>query len=92
MAQTCRFLAVLVKGRLMFQGDVEELVSRADRRIWTVGDHPRSRTLTGQDRGLPPRRRGTRYRILAATSPDPSAQPSEPTLEDGYLALMEAGR
>ncbi|MEV6863198.1 ABC transporter ATP-binding protein [Streptosporangium subroseum] len=91
VAQTCRFLAVLAKGRLVFQGDVEELVSRADRQMWTVttsGPAPSRGRIVGSR----PDCAGTRYRILAATSPDPSAQPSEPTLEDGYLALMEAGR
>jgi hypothetical protein len=28
-----------------------------------------------------------RYRVVAPAAPDPRAQPAEPGLEDGYLAL-----
>lgn len=37
-----------------------------------------------------PRGAGMRYRILTPTRPGPQAQPVEPTLEDGYLALTAA--
>ncbi|ACZ84166.1 ABC transporter ATP-binding protein [Streptosporangium roseum] len=91
VAQTCRSLAVLDKGRLVFQGDVGELVSRADRRVWTLttsGPAPSE----GRIVAALPEGAGTRYRIIAPTAPGPSAQPAEPTLEDSYLALMEPGR
>jgi hypothetical protein len=32
---------------------------------------------------------GMRYRVVASAPPDPRARPAEPTLEDGYLALMD---
>ncbi|MET8337354.1 ABC transporter ATP-binding protein [Streptosporangium canum] len=91
VAQTCRSLAVLDKGRLVFRGDVGELVSRADRRVWTLttsGPAPSE----GRIVAALPEGAGTRYRVIAPTAPAPSAQPAEPTLEDGYLALMEPGR
>lgn len=91
VAQTCRSLAVLDKGRLVFRGDVGELVSRADRRVWTLttsGPAPSE----GRIVAALPEGAGTRYRVIAPTAPGPSAQPAEPTLEDGYLALMEPGR
>ncbi|MEV4243963.1 ABC transporter ATP-binding protein [Streptosporangium canum] len=91
VAQTCRSLAVLAKGRLVFRGEVGELVSRADRRVWTLttsGPAPsQGRIVAALPEGA-----GTRYRVIAPTAPGPSAQPAEPTLEDGYLALMEPGR
>ncbi|MER5319663.1 ABC transporter ATP-binding protein [Streptosporangium roseum] len=91
VAQTCRSLAVLDKGCLVFRGDVGELVSRADRRVWTLttsGPAPSE----GRIVAALPEGAGTRYRVIAPTAPGPSAQPAEPTLEDGYLALMEPGR
>ncbi|MFD8560849.1 ABC transporter ATP-binding protein [Streptosporangium canum] len=91
VAQTCRSLAVLAKGRLVFRGEVGELVSRAERRVWTLttsGPAPsQGRIVAALPEGA-----GTRYRVIAPTAPGPSAQPAEPTLEDGYLALMEPGR
>ncbi|MFI7056646.1 ABC transporter ATP-binding protein [Streptosporangium canum] len=91
VAQTCRSLAVLAKGRLVFRGEVGELVSRAERRVWTLttsGPAPSQ----GRIVAALPEGPGTRYRVIAPTAPGPSAQPAEPTLEDGYLALMEPGR
>ncbi|WP_424535030.1 ABC transporter ATP-binding protein [Sphaerisporangium viridialbum] len=91
VAQTCRYLAVMAKGRVVFRGDVGELVAQADRQVWTVitpGPEPsRGRIVAALPEGA-----GMRYRVVAASRPDPYAEPAEPTLEDGYLALMEAGR
>ncbi|WP_406318781.1 ABC transporter ATP-binding protein [Streptosporangium sp. NBC_01639] len=91
IAQTCRLLAVLTKGRLVFQGNVGELVSRADRQVWTLttsGPAPSwGRVVAALPEGA-----GMRYRVIAPTAPDPAARPAEPTLEDGYLALMGIGR
>ncbi|MGN9839879.1 ABC transporter ATP-binding protein [Nonomuraea sp. H19] len=88
VAQTCQMLAVLAKGRLAFQGTVRELVSHADRRVWTVttaGAAP----AAGRVVSALPEGAGMRYRVVAAAPPDPGARPAEPTLEDGYLALMD---
>jgi ABC-type multidrug transport system ATPase subunit len=36
IAQTCREVAVLAKGRLIFRGTVEALTGRAEGRVWSV--------------------------------------------------------
>ncbi len=89
VAQTCQSLAVLARGRLVFQGHVGELVARAYRQVWTVttsGTAP----STGRIVAALPHGAGMRYRVVAPVPPAPAAEPAEPTLEDGYLALMEA--
>ncbi|WP_433372732.1 ABC transporter ATP-binding protein [Streptosporangium sp. CA-115845] len=91
VAQTCRYLAVLTKGHLAFRGNVEELVSQADHRVWTLTT-PGPAPSHGRIVAAVPEGTGMRYRLIAATAPDPYARPAEPTLEDGYLALMETGR
>ncbi|MCT9932736.1 ABC transporter ATP-binding protein [Planotetraspora sp. A-T 1434] len=88
VAQTSRSVAVLAKGRLVFQGKVGELTALAGRRVWNVttsGPPPAS----GRIVSALPDGAGTRYRVVAPEPPAPHAQPAEPTLEDGYLALME---
>ncbi|WP_043627826.1 ABC transporter ATP-binding protein [Nonomuraea candida] len=88
VAQTCRSLAVLGHGRLAFQGTVSELVSQAHRQVWTVttsGPAP----AAGRVVSALPEGAGMRYRVVSAAPPDPYARPVEPTLEDGYLALMD---
>jgi ABC-type multidrug transport system ATPase subunit len=86
IAQTCREVAVLAKGRLIFRGTVEELIRRAEGQVWSVvtdGPPPAEGTVVS----ALPHEEGMRYRIVAGTAPNPRARPVEPGLEDGYLAV-----
>jgi ABC-2 type transport system ATP-binding protein len=86
IAQTCREVAVLARGRLVFRGTVDELTHRARGRVWTVvtdGRPPAEGTVVS----ALPHEGGMRYRVVAPAAPDPQAHPVEPALEDGYLAL-----
>jgi ABC-type multidrug transport system ATPase subunit len=88
VAQTCRRIAILGRGRVRFRGSVDEVVAHARGRVWTV-DTP----------GPPPpgvvvsavtHEHGTRYRVVSDVKPGEQALPVEPSLEDGYLALTGA--
>lgn len=86
IAQTCREVAVLAKGRLIFRGTVDELTGRAEGRVWSVvtdGPPPGEGTVVS----ALPHDDGMRYRIVSPTAPSPQASPVEPGLEDGYLAV-----
>jgi ABC-2 type transport system ATP-binding protein len=86
IAQTCREVAVLATGRLLFRGTVDELTHRAQGRVWSVltdGPPPPEGTVVS----ALPHDRGMRYRVVAPAAPGPQAHPVEPALEDGYLAL-----
>nr|MDT0659175.1 ATP-binding cassette domain-containing protein [Micromonospora sp. DSM 115978] len=84
IAQTCRELAVLAKGRLIFRGTVDELTRRAEGRVWSVvSDGP---PTEGTVVSALPHEGGMRYRVVAPRAPGPNARPAEPSLEDGYLA------
>ncbi|MFG1605101.1 ABC transporter ATP-binding protein [Actinoplanes sp. NPDC049265] len=89
IAQTCRELAVLASGRLVFRGTVESLTRRAAGRVWTVvtaGPAPTGGTIVS----AVPHEAGMRYRVVAPAPPAVDAEPAEPNLEDGYLALGRA--
>jgi ABC-2 type transport system ATP-binding protein len=89
VAQTCRDVAVLARGRLIFGGTVDELTSRAAGHVWSVvtdGPAPVEGTVVS----ALPHGAGMRYRVVTPTRPGPEAQPLEPGLEDGYLALAGA--
>ena len=89
IAQTCRELAVLAKGRLVFRGTVDDLTRRAEGRVWSVvtaGPAPVGGTVVS---ALPAEGGGLRYRVVAQSPPTPDAEPLAPTLEDGYLALAQ---
>ena len=86
IAQTCREVAVLAKGRLIFRGTVDELTRRAEGQVWSIvtdGPPPTEGTVVS----ALPHDDGMRYRIVAATAPNPRAHPVQPGLEDGYLAV-----
>ena len=86
IAQTCREVAVLAKGKLIFRGTVDELTRRAEGQVWSVvtdGQPPAEGTVVS----ALPHEEGMRYRIVAPTTPSPQARPVEPGLEDGYLAV-----
>jgi ABC-2 type transport system ATP-binding protein len=90
IAQTCTELAVLGRGRVIYRGTVGELVAEASGRVWTVlgsGPPPSVDTVVSV---LPDGT--TRYRIVAGTQPTVDAEPTAPTLEDGYIALAQQHR
>ncbi len=84
-------LAVMAKGRLLFQGVPERLVARAQNHVWECliaecdvatlrAAHTVSSSLRRPD--------GVRLRIVSATAPISTAQPVAPDLEDAYLWLL----
>ncbi|MER6606903.1 ATP-binding cassette domain-containing protein [Streptomyces sp. NPDC000927] len=91
VAQTCPDVAVLASGRLVFHDSTTALVSRAAGCTYV-------HRLAGHAEGPPPGAEvvsavttsaGTEYRIVT-TSPPAGARPVEPSLEDGYAALLGA--
>lgn len=86
VAQTCREVAVLARGRLIFRGTVDELTHRARGRVWSIvtdGPPPAEGTVVS----ALPHDGGMRYRVVSPAAPGPEARPVDPALEDGYLAL-----
>jgi len=84
-------LAVMAKGRLLFNGAPEQLVSQADGHVWDwlvpesrVADARTQFTISGSLR----RPDGVRLRIVGAKPPSDDAQACAPDLEDAYLWLL----
>ena len=86
VAQTCPYVCVLRGGRLRYDGATSGLVDAARGRTWITPPLPAPPTgAVVANAAAPPE--GTRYRVVADVPPA-GAQPAEPTLEDGYLALV----
>ena len=91
VAQTCRNLAVLAGGRVLFRGTTTGLIERARGKVWTAetdgprpgGDLTVVSTLHLGD--------SVRYRVVGEEA-GPGATASDPGLEDGYVSLMREGR
>lgn len=91
VAQTCPEVAVLAAGRLVYRGATTKLVDAARGRTFqvrTAGAPPTGDLAVVNAQVIP---EGTVYRIVTDTPP-PTAQPTDPTLEDGYVALMRQTR
>ena len=74
----CRHVIVLFGGRLAFAGPPDELAAQATGRVFESPvpiDHPSTRAL-GPDR----------FRVVDVTPPE--GRPVEPTVHDGYLAVL----
>lgn len=88
VAQTCPTVAVLKKGRVVYSGTTDGLVNAARGHTFTLdtpGAVPLDSGVVVNAQAIPT---GTRYRLVAAR-PAPGANPTEPTIEDGYVALMQ---
>ena len=91
IGQTCRDIAVLAKGRVLFRGTPAELTNAATGHVWTVlVDRP-----TEPERGLTivsmlHLTDGIQYRLVGSSvEGHPAAEPARPSLEDGYVWLMQ---
>ncbi len=91
IAQTCRQVAVMAGGRVLFQGAITELLAQTRGHVWlltvTPGSKPSGNFTVVSSLPLADGR--IQYRIVgsAAIAPEP-ATAAEPSLEDGYVWLM----
>ncbi len=88
IAQTCRNLAVMQHGRVIFQGTIGDLVSSASGHVGvltTTGAKPQGAlsVVSALNTGA-----AITYRIVGDLRAQPDIQPVEPTLEDSYVWLM----
>ena len=92
VAVACERVLVLAGGRLLFDGEPGDLAAGARGRAWEMRIPPDAaldlppgaihaeQTLAADGSAV--------HRVLAAGSPAAAARPIEPTLQDGYLWLM----
>ncbi len=91
IAQTCRDLAVLVHGSVIFRGSPIELMQAASGHVWTL-------TTSAMEKpnhdlsvvSMLHLAEGTQYRLVGASAAEyPEAKEVQPGLEDGYVWLMK---
>ncbi len=92
IAQTCQNLALMQQGRFIFQGTTLDVVQSARGRVWltaTQGGKPEGNFTVVSTLNMGAT---IQYRVVGELAPQMQAAPVEPTLEDGYVWLMRAGR
>ncbi|MHC1781815.1 MAG: ABC transporter ATP-binding protein [Anaerolineaceae bacterium] len=90
IGQTCRDMAVLAHGQVLFRGSPAGLISQADGHVWTCTTN----SLEKPDHGLMVvsmlhLAEGIQYRLVGDAVDGFAAQPVQPGLEDGYVWLMK---
>lgn len=87
ISQSCNDLAVMRDGKVIFRGSPTDLIDRARGHVWTIiGRRPDDRLTLVSTLHL---QSGVQYRVLG--NPGGDAAPADPTLEDGYMWLMQSG-
>ncbi len=91
ISQTCRDMAVLDHGQLRFRGSPAELIARAQGVVWQIraadGRKPNHDLVVVSTLHLSD---GVQYRVVGRdTAGYPDAQAVQPSLEDGYVWLMQ---
>jgi ABC-type multidrug transport system ATPase subunit len=90
VAQTCRQVAVMTSGRVVFQGAITRLLAETLGHVWVVnaglGSKPSGDFTVVSS--LPQADGSIQYRIVGEPSAGMAAVPAEPSLEDGYVWLM----
>jgi ABC-2 type transport system ATP-binding protein len=92
IGQTCRRMAVLARGKLLFHGSPAELSQAAEGRVWMVNTQGTEKPNHGLTVvSMLHLAEGVQYRLVGAPTPDhPTAVPVKPGLEDGYVWLMKS--
>jgi ABC-type multidrug transport system ATPase subunit len=91
IGQTCRDIAVLARGKILFRGSPAELTEAASGKVWSVT----SSRLEEPEPGLTVVSMlhltdGIQYRLVGSRPEAfPQAQAARPSLEDGYVCLMQ---
>lgn len=91
IAQTCRNLAIMKSGRVVFQGTTAELINEARGKVWTVttdGPKPQGDLMVVSTMNMGA---SMQYRVVGELIEHTGAVQTEPSLEDSYVWLMREG-
>jgi ABC-type multidrug transport system ATPase subunit len=88
ISQSCNDLAVMRAGRVLFRGSPADLIERARGYVWviTTEKRPDDRLTIVSSLQL---QHGVQYRVLGDPDGYANATAVEPSLEDGYMWLMQ---
>jgi ABC-2 type transport system ATP-binding protein len=89
---SCNQLAIIAEGCILYKGTPNELIEYAKGHVWTI--YSQTPPL-GNDfivTGRQDNSDGKMYRILGNPPPDLNPQNVEPSIEEGYLLLLNKHR
>lgn len=92
ISQSCRDLAVIGGGRVLFRGSPLKLIEEARGHTWSIktsGERPNNGLTVVSTMQL---HDGAQYRVIGTPDDGYEATSIEPSLEDGYMWLMRHSR
>lgn len=92
ISQSCRDLAIMYNGTVLFRGAPNELIQKTRGQVWNIvtdGERPNHGLKVVSTLQLA---QGTQYRVIGDAGTFPNAISTEPSLEDGYIHLMSQTR
>jgi ABC-2 type transport system ATP-binding protein len=91
IGQTCRDVAVLAQGQIVFRGSPAELTESAVGHVWTLtSNQPEKPDYKLTVVSMLHLAKGVQYRLVGEDANGyPSAEETQPGLEDGYVWLMK---
>lgn len=92
ISHSCNDLAILKTGGVLFRGAPSDLINAARGHVWTIvsqDDAPNDGLITVSTLQF---QHGVQYRVLGNPPAHYNATPTEPTLEDGYIWLMQQAK
>lgn len=97
VAQTCRNLAIMQNGRIVFQGTTLDLISEARGKVWIVSTSGTKPQGTHTIVSTMHMETSVQYRLVGELDPNTANEtvrvtPAEPSLEDSYVWLMREQR
>ncbi|MDG5788389.1 ABC transporter ATP-binding protein [Evansella sp. AB-P1] len=87
---SCDQLAVLHKGKLKLTGDVDTLRKQAEGKVWLFETDEKTLLRLDERKIISSKRSGSniQLKLVSDEKPAPDATSVEPSLEDGYIALI----
>jgi len=89
ISQSCSDLAVINAGKVLFRGDPSTLIEQVRGKVWTLTTNGEKLSQELAVVSTWHIKDGTQYRVIGTPHPSAAAIPVEPSLEDGYLWLMQ---
>jgi ABC-2 type transport system ATP-binding protein len=89
ISHSCNDLAIINKGGVLFRGTPSSLITHARGKTWTIltaGQRPNHNLTVVSTLQL---HNGVQYRVLGVPDGQYAAAPVEPSLEDGYILMMQ---
>jgi ABC-type multidrug transport system ATPase subunit len=92
ISQSCNDLALMNKGTIIFRGSPAALIAQASGQVWHITTQDETIDSNLSIVSMVQLETGTRYRVVGTPEAHYQATPIEPSLEDGYIYVLQRTR